>query len=380
MQEGQTASPPAESLSPSRVESGPEEPGKAGAPILTRHLVLVIGAMLSLLLLPVRASASLLPSIPGPARMSDSWVRFLYHVGQLEHRTGAIREGSSPSLGQKGEESQAVVLRSDLVLVTTTVIGPGGEVVRNLTKDDFEILEDDVPQTILLCASETVMPLRLVLVFDTSLSIKSRFEFEKQAVGRFFSSVVRRGDQAALITVGTDVIVQHGLTSRVDVLVTLVERLRSEGATALYDALVTAADLLRDVQGRRVILILSDGRDTLSRTTLAQALQRVQEVGAVVYAINTAMPGASPNLRELAGERALETLARETGGEVYFPHRLEELDPVFARLTEQLRHQYVLGFSSSNEARDGSFRRLTVRVKRDGLVARARSGYYAPTR
>lgn len=373
------APPPPDSSSPCPVESEPQEPGKSGGPILTR-ILMVVGAMLSLLLFPLRTSASFLPNVPELARIPDFSRRLVSRLGQSGHRPGSVSEGSPRSPEQKGEESQAVVLRSDLVLVTTTVIGPGGELVRNLTKDDFEILEDDVPQNILLCASETVMPLRLVLVFDTSLSVKSRFDFEKQAVNRFFSSVVQRGDQAALITVSTDVIVQHGLTSRVDVLVTLVERLRSEGATALYDALVTAADLLRDVQGRRVILILSDGRDTLSRTTLVQALQRVQEVGAVVYAINTAPPGASPNLRELAGERALEILARETGGEVYFPHRVEELDPVFARLTEHLRHQYVLGFSSSNEARDGSFRRLTVRVKREGAVARARSGYYAPTR
>lgn len=376
----QTGSPPPDLPSPRRVESEAEEPGKDGAPTLTRRLVMLIGAMLFLLLFPFRTSASLLPKVPERARMPDSSRRFFHHLAQSGHRPDSIREEPSRSSEQKGEEPQAVVLRSDLVLVTTTVIGPSGEVVRNLTKDDFEILEDDVPQNILLCASEVVMPLRLVLVFDTSLSVKSRFDFEKQAVSRFFSSVIRRGDQAGLITVGTDVVVQHGLTSRVDVLVTLIERLRSEGATALYDALVTAAELLRDVQGRRVILILSDGRDTLSRTTLGQALRRVQEVGAVVYAINTAMPDASPNLRELAGERALEILARETGGEVYFPYRLEELDPVFVRLTEQLRHQYVLGFSSSNEARDGSFRRLTVRVKRDGVVARARSGYYAPTR
>jgi methylenetetrahydrofolate--tRNA-(uracil-5-)-methyltransferase len=350
---------------------------------LPMRRLIAVGAAWLLFSLSSRAEAScpIAPpeSFDAPARVSLRCPVVPLSSGR---RLAASRHSRSalPSPEQRGDSPQAIVLRSDLVLVTTTVIGPGGEFVKDLTRDDFEIFEDDVPQTILLFAGESSIPLRLVVVFDTSLSVKSRFEFEKQALRRFFSSVVRRGDQAALVSVSTDVTVEHGLTSNVDMLVTMVERLRSEGATALYDALVTAAGLLRDVPGRRAILILSDGRDTLSRTTLAQALRGIQDVGAVIYAINTATADASANLRELIGERALEILARETGGEVYSPHRLDELDPILARLTEQLRHQYVLGFSSSNEARDGSFRRLSVRVKRDGMIARARSGYYAPTR
>jgi len=275
--------------------------------------------------------------------------------------------------------SEVISLHSDLVLVTVNVLGPRGEWLTGLGPEDFEILEDGVPQRIAFFSGEAGLPLRLVVLVDTSLSVKGRLEFEKQAIVRFFRSVMRPRDLAALIAISTEAILRQGFTEDVAQLVTAVRGLKAEGATALYDAVVMAAEFLASVEGRRAIVLLSDGRDTVSRATLGQALRRVQEVGATVYAINVEEP-ISANVRELIGETALELLARQTGGEVFSPAQLEELDPIFARVTEQLRTQYVLGFYSTNEARDGAFRRLTVRVKREGVIARAREGYYAPRR
>jgi len=280
---------------------------------------------------------------------------------------------------QEPTAPEVISLRSDLVLVAVSVLGPRGEWVTGLGPDDFEILEDGVPQPIAFFGGEATLPLRLVVLFDTSLSVKGRLEFQKQAVMRFFRSVMRPRDLAALISVSTEPLLRQDFTEDVAQLVNAVRGLKAEGATALYDALVMAAESLESVPGRRAIVVLSDGRDTVSRATLAQALRRAHEVGATIYAINVDEP-LSANVREVIGETALELLARQTGGEVFSPTRLEELDPVFARLVEQLRTQYVLGFYSTNEARDGAFRRLTVRVKRAGVVARAREGYYAPRR
>jgi Ca-activated chloride channel family protein len=196
-------------------------------------------------------------------------------------------------------------------------------------------------------------------------------------MARFLRAMVRPIDSVAIVSVSTDVIWQQPFTADLSQLLSAIERLNAEGATALYDAVEAAASALNRTSGRRVIVILSDGRDTISRATLASALKRTQEADAVVYAINTSGRPASANVRELAGERALERLCNQTGGEVFFPDKLEELDPDFARLTDQLRTQYVLGFASTNEARDGSYRRLTVRVNQPNLFARAREGYYA---
>ncbi len=275
--------------------------------------------------------------------------------------------------------SEVISLHSDLVLVAVSVIGPRGEWLAGLGPEDFEVLEDGVPQQISFFSGEAGLPLRLVIVFDTSLSVKSRLEFEKQAVARFLRAVLRPRDLAALISVSTEAVLRQDFTDDVAQLITAVRGLKAEGATALYDALAMAAEFLSAVEGRRAILVLSDGRDTVSRTTLAHAVRRVQEVGATLYAINVEEP-ISANVRELIGETALEILARQTGGEVFSPTHLEELDAAFARLTEHLRRQYVLGFYSTNEARDGAFRRLTVRIRREGAIARAREGYYAPKR
>lgn len=286
----------------------------------------------------------------------------------------SIQENQTlPTMGQ----GEVVELRADLVTVTVTVASPSGKLVSELKANDFEILEDGVPQTITTFSSHSHMPLSLVMVFDVSLSIRSRMNFQKGALAGFLRAIVRPADKVAIFSVSTDVVMQQPFTSNINELLLAIDRVDAKGATALYDAIAAAATALNARPGRRVIVILSDGRDTISRVTLSEALKRVQEADAVVYAINTSGRPASANVRDLAGERALETLCNQTGGEVFFPEKLEELDPVFARLADQLRTQYVLGFTSSNETRDGSYRHLTVRVKHPGVYARAREGYYA---
>jgi Ca-activated chloride channel family protein len=290
---------------------------------------------------------------------------------------------TSPSTSQEKpwpsekEQTDVVELRADLVTATVTVASPKGTLAKDLKAEDFEILENGIPQRISTFSRHAEMPLTLVMVFDTSGSIKSRLNFEKDTVARFLRTIMRPIDKVAIISVNTDVILQQYFTSSVNQLLAAIDRLSAEGATALYDAIEAAATALRARQGRRVIVILSDGRDTISQTTLNVALRRAQQADVVIYAINTSGQPASANTRDLAGERALETFCNQTGGEVFFPNRLEELDPAFSRLADQLRTQYVLGFYSTNEARDGSYRRLAVRVKRPNLFARAREGYYA---
>jgi Ca-activated chloride channel family protein len=274
-------------------------------------------------------------------------------------------------------EDQVVELRADLVTVTVTVATPTGQLITDLKSDDFEMLEDGVPQPITTFSRHLHLPLSLVVLFDTSLSIRTRLKFEKETLARFLRAIVRSIDQVAIISFNTDVTLDQPFTDNVNQLQSAIERLEAKGATALYDAVEAAASELRGQSKRRVILIMSDGRDIISRATLATALRAVQEADAVIYAINTSGRPASANVRELAGERALETLCDRTGGEVFFPESLEDLDPVFSRLADQLRTQYVLGFSPINETRDGSFRHLTVRVKRPNVFARAREGYYA---
>jgi Ca-activated chloride channel family protein len=220
-------------------------------------------------------------------------------------------------------------------------------------------------------------------------------DFERIAAARFFERVIRPQDRAAVFSVSTDVVVLQEFTNKVPLLVDATRQLRALGATSLYDGVFLAADYLKSAQGRRVIAIVSDGGDTTSNKSLLEVLAQAQGADAVIFAVFTGNPWPSQNLRDLAAERALEALTGETGGEVLKPklplgkngsrHDEEtdapspkELDRAFDNLAEQLRTQYVLGFYSTNEKRDGSFRKLSVRIKKPGYVARARTGYYAP--
>ncbi|MBI4469122.1 MAG: VWA domain-containing protein [Acidobacteria bacterium] len=284
---------------------------------------------------------------------------------------------TNPRRERAQDRESAIELRSDLVTLTATVTGSRGELVGDLRKEDFEVIEDGKPQA-LATFGRSEVPLSLVIVFDASLSVRSRLDFEKQAILHFLRATLRPVDQAAILSVSTDILWRQELTQSIEVLAAAVRSISAEGATALYDGIRVAAEKLSACDGRRVVLILSDGRDTISRNTLTEVLRVAQAADVVIYGINSSGTPPSANVRDLAGERALEKLANSTGGEVLFPDRAEELEPAFMRLAGQLRTQYFLGFYSSNEMRDGSFRQLVVRLRRPGTFARARSGYYAP--
>jgi Ca-activated chloride channel homolog len=290
---------------------------------------------------------------------------------------------------QKSDDT--IRINSDLVTVVTTIARKSPEDPVELQQEDFEVLEDGVRQEIANFARDADLPLHLVMLFDASLSVSQKISFERRAVARFFERVMRQQDRAALFAVSTDVVVLQDFTNKVPLLVNATKRLTAQGATSLYDAIYLASDYLKPAQGRRVIVIVSDGGDTTSKKGLLEVLAQAQISDAMIFAVYTGNRNFSENLRDLAGERALGTLALETGGEVFLPRAtpgtageetdeqsLRELDLAFSNLADQLRTQYTLGFFSSNDKRDGSFRKLTVRIKKQGYKARARAGYYAP--
>jgi len=296
-----------------------------------------------------------------------------------------------PQNPPKKDEEDTIRINSDLVTVVTTISKKSPADSLNLTREDFEVLEDGVPQEIANFARDADQPLNLVMLFDTSLSVTQKFNFEKRAAAKFFERVMRPQDRAAIFSVSTDVAVVQEFTNKVPLLVQATRQLKAQGATSLYDAIYLASDYLKPARGRRVIVIVSDGGDTTSQKNLLASLSQAQQNDVLVYSVYTGNFGFSQNLRDLAGERALETFANETGAELFRPRAtpgtqgeemdeqsLRELDLAFTSLAEQLRTQFILGFFSTNEARDGTFRKLAVRVKRPGYKARARAGYYAP--
>ncbi len=322
-----------------------------------------------------------------PPKQPDQPVRGTKTKPQLQ-LPGPGSEGEKPQ--KKENEEETLKIESNFVTVVAGVSVKTGTSISKLNQDDFEVFEDDIPQEIATFARTDDVPLRLIMLFDTSSSVKSQLHFERRAAAKFFERLLRSQDQAALFSVSTDVMVIQDFTNKPRQLTDATKLLQAKGATSLYDAIYLAAGYLKLAQGRRIIVIVSDGGDTTSRAKLSDALQQAQASDVVIFNVFTGLITNSQNIRDLAAERAMQTLTSETGGEIYAPkmalngaeidedQSLKNLDEAFEQLADQLRTQYTLRFYSTNDARDGKFRRLNVKVKKDGYKVRARAGYYAP--
>ena len=281
------------------------------------------------------------------------------------------------------QDEPALRLSANLVTVITSVTDAGGNQVNNLSQNDFQVFEDNQPQEVAGFYREGQMPLRLIFLFDTSSSIRHRFDFEQRAAAQFFRQVLRPGDQAAIMSVSTDPRLELSFTSDIDRLVSTLAGLKAEGATALYNALIEAAHYIRPTEGRHVLVVLSDGTDTASASTLAQALTEVQKADTIIYGVHSTGIAPSANVQDLAGEFALKAMCEDTGGKAFFPPIYEEqkkeardLDEIYRRVAAEVRAQYVLTYYSNNPARPNTFRTVRVEARRPGLLVRARRGYY----
>jgi Ca-activated chloride channel family protein len=281
------------------------------------------------------------------------------------------------------DDGPPLKLSADLVTVITSVTDAAGNQVNDLAQTDFQIYEDNQPQDIAGFYREGQMPLRLIFLFDTSSSIRHRFDFEQRAAAQFFRQVLRPGDQAAIMSVSTDPKLELQFTSDVDRLVAGLASLKPEGATALYNALIEAARYIRPAEGRHVLVVLSDGTDTASAATLAQALTEVQKSDAIIYGVHSTGIAPSANVQDLAGEFALKAMCEDTGGKAFFPpiyaeqkKEARDLDEIYKRVAAEVRAQYVLTYYSKGGARPNTFRAIRVEAKRPGMLVRSRRGYY----
>ncbi len=276
------------------------------------------------------------------------------------------------------DEDEVVQIHSNLVPVPASVLDAQGRAVTDLQLKDFELSVDGVRREIgELSRSET--PVTMALLFDNSSSLRAGREFEVKAAVHFFKTVMRPVDRAAIYSVSTIPVLVRPLTSDVNALVRTVENFdKPEGATALFDAISSAASYLKPQSGRKVIVIVSDGTDTISDldfdTTLAHALA----ADCQIYAVQTGHSD-NTNLRDLAAERRLQEFTAQTGGALYVPRGNSDLDRAFTQIAADLAQQYVLSYYPAEERRDGRFRTFSLRVPtRQGLRVRTRRGYYAP--
>jgi Ca-activated chloride channel family protein len=278
-----------------------------------------------------------------------------------------------------------VRITSNLVTVPASVVDSQGRAVVNLALEDFELRVDGQPKPITEL-SRAEVPVTLALLFDNSQSLSAAREFEKQAAIRFFRSVIRPIDRAAIYSVSTDVTLVQPLTNSVPALVRTIEHFnKPEGATRLLDAIAEAATYLRPYPGRKVIVIVSDGEDTLSDLDFDAVVRKTLAADCQVYAVQTKQieyvmltgQTTNANLQALAAERRMQDLTSHTGGALYTPLQTSDLDTAFTQLSADLAQQYILSYYPTDERADGRFRTISVRVStRPNMRVRARRGYY----
>ncbi len=278
-----------------------------------------------------------------------------------------------------------VRVTSNLVTVPASVVDSQGRAVINLQLEDFELRVDGQPKPITEL-SRAEVPVTLALLFDNSQSLSSAREFEKQAAVRFFRRIIRPIDRAAIYSVSTDVALVQPLTNNVQALVRTIEHFgKPEGATRLHDAIIEAAAYLRPYPGRKVIIIVSDGEDTLSDHDFDEALRKVLAADCQVYTVQTKQieyvmltgQTSNANLQALAAERRMQDITAHTGGALYTPLQTSDLDASFTQLAADLAQQYILSYYPTDERADGRFRTISVRIAtRPNMRVRARRGYY----
>ncbi len=287
----------------------------------------------------------------------------------------------SGASGQTATAGGSIKVRVELVNVPFTVTDKKNRFVLNLTKDDVRVFEDDKPQSVSNFSRESDLPLRIGILIDTSNSVRDRLRFEQEAAIDFLTATLRpRKDEAFVVAFDVEPQVFQDYTDNMEKLARAIRGLQAGGVTSLYDAIYLAAkDKMvlsppPDPYVRRVMIIVSDGLDNQSEHTREEALAMAQRGEVAIFAVSTNRTGMSQR-----GDKILKYLAEETGGRAFFPFSADDLAGDFQEIAHELRSQYSLAYVSTNAARDGTFRAITIQSKDKGLRVRAKRGYFAPT-
>jgi Ca-activated chloride channel homolog len=298
----------------------------------------------------------------------------------------------------KPEDDQIIKLGTQLVNVLFSVSDKQNRYITDVKQEEVEILENGQPQQIFTFKREFDLPLTMAILVDVSGSEQYTLPLLKDAGGRFVDSVVRTGkDTVGVIKFEGEATVMQELTSNPSRVRRALEQIAftaappvsvyggatppinsgsRQGGTSMFDAIVAASsDMLAREPGRKTIILITDGVDTTSRMKMGDAIDEALKAEVVIYAIGVGDPGFGG-----VDSGGLRKLCESTGGRAVIPKSNRELDQAFAQLEQDLRQQYLLAFEPKNEANDGSFRKLEVKVKnRDkDLKVRYRKGYYAP--
>jgi VWFA-related protein len=277
----------------------------------------------------------------------------------------------------------------DVVTLLATVRDREGLVVKNLNREDFILLEDGVPQTIRYFSKESDLPLTVGLLIDTSQSQQYALEPERRASATFLNQVLREDqDQAFIASFDVHVKVLQSFTSSRGELAAALSQLRvpKQLSTLLYDAIKECSEnLMRKKKGRKAFILLSDGVDYRSKTTLETAIEYAQRADTIIYSILFAEPlrpyrplrSAILAASRDRGRRVMQRLAAETGGAFFEVTKNDPIEKIYARIEETLRNQYSIGYTPERAGAVGRYHKVKLTTKQPGLMVQTRDGYYS---
>lgn len=279
------------------------------------------------------------------------------------------------------EPSTTLKVDVNLVNVFVTVTDQHGAPIGGLAKDNFILKEDDREQQIKVFDKESALPLSIALEIDTSLSTRHDLPLEQASAKRFAHEILRPIDGLSVYAFSEEVNqITPGYTADLKRIDECIDHMRLGAATALYDAIFAASRALDHRKGRKVIVLITDGGDTISRVDYKEAVRASIEAEAIVYSI-IVVPIESSAGRETGGEHALIQLSEDTGGKYYYATSISQLDEAFHKISDELRTQYLLAYYPSQRTSFSEFRRIEVKVVGTPGAAdyrvRHRTGYYS---
>jgi Ca-activated chloride channel homolog len=276
------------------------------------------------------------------------------------------------------QEDKPLRLDVKLVNIFVNVTDKSGAIVGGLTQDDFKITEDNRPQKIAHFERQSEMPLNLTLAIDTSSSTYKDRIIEQQAAKKFVHSLMRPQDQMSVLQFNTYVTELAGFTNKVPLIDRGLDRMKGAGGTALYDAIYLGSKSLGKKDGRKVMVLVSDGGDTVNDQTYDDALEEALRNEVMIYSIIDVPIEASAG-RDIGGEHALIQLSQDTGGKHFYVDA-GGLDKAFAQVSADLRTQYLIGYYPRNQEPGKAFHHIQVAIPRAGVDSfniRHKTGYYA---
>jgi VWFA-related protein len=300
-----------------------------------------------------------------------------------QQTTPADPASQQPGLAQRNappaDDTYVIKTNVNEVDLFFTVTDKRGNFVTGLKRENFGLLDDGrPPERVFRFQQQTDLPLRVGVMMDTSSSIRQRFHFEQEAATDFFLQVLHRNDRAFVEGFDVQLNLSQGFTNNVDLLDTGIAKLRPGGGTALFDALYTTCKdqmltLQEEGSVRKAIVMVSDGEDNYSRATEQDAIKMCQRAETLVYTIST---DTSPSRGK--GSEVLRRIADATGGQAFYPDRMEDVAIGFQKIEKELRSQYSLLYTPAEFKQDGSFRTIYLQSTNGDYHVRAKKGYFAP--